>query len=376
MVCFVSFVGYSGGTIYVVALPELSQDFQVAASYVNFSITIYFIGLMIGTLLSGPASEMVGRTRALLFFLALAALSALVCAVSPSISWFLGARLLEGIGHAGGPILAMALVADRYEGRSYHTIISFLLIMISLGPGVSPIFGSLILHFFDWRVIFYLLAIFDGIALGLVLLGKGEPRGEQKKIWKTLQGYAFFIKHPFFPYFCLMIGSLYGAFYVFLILSPYIFRLDYGWDVIDFAWVGLAMAIANSLGSFLHKELNEKIGSRRVFFLGGALMLSAILMLFVIGKPFYGAWILMLVAIFVVGDSLISSCLTANALKMGVGFSSNIAASLVSLVKVYVCALVLVSVSFLPETLETIRVAIVAVLFVCVLGYLKVRKAF
>ncbi|HUX80599.1 MAG TPA: MFS transporter [Alphaproteobacteria bacterium] len=375
LACLISFLGYFGGSIYIAALPELSQVFHVPSGLIKFSISIYFIGLMIGTICSGPFAELFGRMRALTFFLVLSFISALICAFSPAISWFLLGRILEGIGNAGGPILVMAIVADHFEGPFYHKLISFVIIMVSLAPGAAPIFGSIILEYFDWRVLFFVVAVLEAIALGFWLYVRLEPMPVQRKIAETLKEYVFFLTHPSFRYYLLMIGSLYGTFYVFIVLSPYIFRLHYGWRIIDFAWIGLALAFANSLGAFLNKELIEKMTCQKILQIGFAVMTSAFLLLLFFGIPTHALWLLGMVSLFFFGDSLISACLTTDALKLGVHYTS-LAASLVNLSKVTLVSIVLLMVPFLPETLGTVMLFIFATLLVCLFGYFKIRKSF
>ena len=176
MICLVSFLSYIGGTVYIAALPELSQTFQVPSSYIKFTITIYYIGIMLGTLLAGPFSEMISRRKTLLFFILLSCMASLLCGISESIPFFLTGRLLQGIGNAGESVLVMALVANRFEGVVYRKIMFFVLIMISLGPGLSPLYGSVILEFFDWRLLFFILGFFQLVAFGLALFIEMERK--------------------------------------------------------------------------------------------------------------------------------------------------------------------------------------------------------
>jgi len=375
MVCFISLLGYIGGSVYIAALPELSQVFQTSSIIIKFSITIYFIGFLLGTILSGLLAELLGRIWTLTFFLLLSIVASLLCGFSPTISWFLGGRLLEGIGYAGGPVLAMALIADHYKGAPYHKFMDLILIIIGLGPGIAPIFGSLLLQFFEWRVIFYVLAALEALALGLTFFVKLDVSDVRRKVGEALQEYGFFLKHPYFRYHFLMVGILFGAFYAFIVISPYIFRLHYGWSIFDFVWVGLAVAFANSFGSFLDRELNVKMGSRKVFLIGLTLIALSLLILFFIGYPKDGVWLLLTVSLFVVGDNLISSSLIADAVKMGPQFTS-ISSSLINLSRVLMTCLILLLIPVLPEQLIVSNFFFLTAFVICVLGYFKIWRTF
>ncbi len=375
IICFISFLGFMGGTIYIAAMPELSQVFHVPSPLINFTLTIYFIGFIFGTAFSGPLSEVYGRIEVITLFLFLYCASNLLCSFSHSLSWFATGRFLQGLGSAGGPIIAIALVADRYEGSDYYKVISLILIMIGLGGGTAPIFGSLILNFFGWKSIFYILTTLGILALLFVFFGKIDSRAKHKKFNETFRKYRFFMTHPLFRYYCLMIGVLYGAFYAFIIISPYIFRLQYGWSIIEFAWIGVALAFGEGLGSFLDEELIEKIGSQKIFITGLVIVSIALLLLTFFGHPSQGIWVLLMVTLFTIGANLTSSCLVVRAVKMEPKFT-GIASSLINLSKIILASLVLVLVLFLPNTLEVVDGFILVSLGICVLVYIKIRSAF
>lgn len=372
--CFISLFGYMGSSVYIAAFVDLGQVFHVNPSFIKLSITIYYVGLVIGTVLAGPLSEGYGRKRALIFFLLLFSGSSLLCGLAPSIEWFLGGRLLEGIGNAGGPILVMAIVADRYEGEAYRKVITYLLVVTSLGPGISPIFGSFFLYFFEWRIIFYLLVIFGILALGLIC-GTIDMDAKKREKSATFREYLVFIKDPFFRYYCLMIGALYGAFYTFMVVSPYIFYLHYGWRSIDFAWVGLGLAFANSLGTIMSEELAKSMKSKRILLIGFAIIATAFLLFFLIGLPPLGAWFLLIATLFAIGQNLTTSCLTADAMKRIPQFS-NVASSLLRLSRDSAVALTLCIVPFLSETLAVINFFILVALVLSILGYLRLLHSF
>lgn len=373
--CFISFLGYIGGSIYISALPEMSIIFQTSSALVKFSITIYFLGLMIGTLASGPLSEIYGRKQILVSFLLLAVFSELLCAVSLSITTFLVGRLLQGIGQVGGPILIMAIISDSFKGKAYNKMMSAILVVITLAPGMAPGLGSIILHFLDWRDLFYILAFFDLLAFLLVIFVKIDHTSIQIRVKEAIYEYLFFLKHPFFRYYCLMIGSLYGALYAFLVMCPYVFRIDYGWHLIDFTWIGVAIAFANSFGSMIYKNLVEKLSNQRAFLFGLVVTGFSFLGLLLIGVPSQGQWIVVMVAFFMFGDHIISACLTANALKMGEQYST-MASSLINFSKVSVSLVVLMGVLFIPANLTMIKLSLFLALLVCLYGFLKILKNF
>lgn len=371
-VSFIAFLGFIGGTAYLAAFPDLGKTFEVSPAFIKLSLTLYFVGLILGSLFSGPLSDIYGRKPILMSFLLLFICSSLLCALSPSISWFLVGRLLQGIGNSGGPIIVIATVADKYTGKTYYKILSFILIMLALGPGVAPILGSFILHFFEWRMIFYIFAFLGIIEIIMAYsMGIAPPR-KRREIKETLHEHLVFLKNPLFRYYWIMVGVLYGAFYAFAVMSPYIFLIHYKWSTLDFAWVGLSLAFGNGLGVFLENELIEKLGSYNIIFTGLMSMSIALLTLFLLGSPLHGEWLLLLATLFMIGANLTSSCLTAEAVKIDAQFT-GIGSSLINLSKTLHACLVLYLAIFLPETIQVVTFFLLAAFLICVLGYLKIR---
>lgn len=371
----ITFIGSVGTTVYLAAFPELEVIFNVSKTQIKFSLTIYFIGLIIGAVLSGPLSDVFGRQKILSVFLLLFSASSLFCGLSHSISPFLIGRFFQGLSSAGIPVIAMALVADRYTGAAYHKIISFVFLVLAIGPAVAPILGSIIFTVFDWHVIFYFLAAVGIIGLGLTYYAKLDLQLPRQELKKTLCEYVFFIKHPFFKHYVLLIGILYGSFFVFISVSPYIFRLQYGWSMMEFSWVGIALACGGSLGSYLNSILLDKIGGKKVILSGLSILLTAFLLLFLNQFTYEGIGILVLGSLYMVGANLISICLSTSAIKAVPGFIGT-ASSLIKFGQEASASFVLVLVLFFPETVTTINYFFLGVFLICLFMCFNLRKSF
>lgn len=373
MICFVPFLSFIGGAIYTSAFPELGLVFNASSTLIKFSLTIYFIGMILGTILSGPLSDLYGRLYILVFFLILFFLSSVFCGFSTSIFWFSAGRFFQGLASAAGPIIIISLVADQFEGPEYNKYMAYVLIMIGIGHGVAPIIGSFILHFFDWRSIFYFLMIASLLALWIIFSVGVEKKVTRPEVKEVLLEYFASIKNPFFRYYCLIIGVFYGAINAIIMISPYIFRLHYGWSIVEFAWVGLALAIGDSMGAFFNDILLAKRGSQKIVITGLVLSGIALVMLLLIELPLKGIWFLLMITLFTMGANLTAACLTTNAIKVNPQFT-GISSSLVYLSKFTICSIVLVLVLFLPNSLFTINLFLFLSIIVSVFGYWKIRK--
>ena len=147
------------------AMPEIAADLSPEApNRAQLIVTSFVFGMGLGTFLTGPLSDALGRRRVIIGGAALYCLGAALAWVAPSLWLVLAARLLQGLGVAGPRVAAMALVRDLYAGRQMARIISFVMMVFVLIPAVAPLFGSVIIAGFGWRALFAAFMLFAIVA--------------------------------------------------------------------------------------------------------------------------------------------------------------------------------------------------------------------
>jgi len=77
------------------AQPVLARVFEISSETAQLNLSLFMIGFAVAQLLVGYLSDVWGRRRVLLGGLALFSVSALACAMSPSIEVLLVCRTLQ-----------------------------------------------------------------------------------------------------------------------------------------------------------------------------------------------------------------------------------------------------------------------------------------
>ncbi|MFN3952966.1 MAG: multidrug effflux MFS transporter [Pararhodobacter sp.] len=150
---------------------ELSPGDPTRAQLV---ITVFVFGLGLGTFLSGPISDHLGRKPVILAGIALYMSAAVLAALSQSMETLLLARFLQGLGAAGPRVASQAMVRDLYAGRHMARVMSFAMTIFVLVPAVAPLLGAQIGGVFGWRAIFWSFLIFGLVSGGWLLLRQPE----------------------------------------------------------------------------------------------------------------------------------------------------------------------------------------------------------
>jgi len=145
------------------ALPQIGAELTPdALNRAQLVVTSFILGLGIGTLFTGPLSDSYGRKRVILIGSGVYIFGAALAWAAPTLELMIAARIVQGLGAAAARIVALAIVRDLYSGREMARLMSFVMMVFTLVPAISPLAGSVVIGIAGWRVIF---ACFAGFAL-------------------------------------------------------------------------------------------------------------------------------------------------------------------------------------------------------------------
>ena len=144
------------------ALPDIAAALSPAVpNLAQLVVTSFVLGLGLGTLVTGPLSDALGRRPVLIACGALYACGAVLSFLAPTLPMLLGARVLMGLGGSGPRAVGMALVRDLYKGRAMAQVISFVMMVFTLVPAIAPLIGQGVIWVAGWRAVFLLFLAFQ-----------------------------------------------------------------------------------------------------------------------------------------------------------------------------------------------------------------------
>src|SRR5438067_1550274 len=86
---FIEIIVYLSTDMYLPALPLLTQEFGISKELVQYTLALWFLGSTSMQLIIGPLAIYYGRKLILLIWIALFIFTAIVCATTHNIHWFL-----------------------------------------------------------------------------------------------------------------------------------------------------------------------------------------------------------------------------------------------------------------------------------------------
>lgn len=119
----------------------------------------FFYGMLIGHVLVGPLSDMIGRKRTMLLGFVLCIVGALIGANSGTLTSLVIARVVQGIGGAATSNAARAVGGDAGKGRASAFALAFMQVFSGALPIILPLSGTVIGNTWGWPAIFWLQAL-------------------------------------------------------------------------------------------------------------------------------------------------------------------------------------------------------------------------
>ena len=248
------------------ALPEIGRDLGVQGpNDTQLVISLLFLGFAVGQIFYGPLSDNKGRKSTVYLGFGLVVVGSVCALFAPSFPVMLLGRFLQGLGVAGPRTIVLALVRDRYEGRTMARVMSFVMAVFIMAPVVAPAMGQAIMVLAGWRAIF-------GFYLGLVLvvslwfgLRQPETLATDRRIPFRRERIVRAVREVLgnrvsFGY-TLAAGLIFGSFIGYLNSSQQIFQEQYGLGPLFPLYFGIG-ALSLGCASFLNATLVMRHGMR------------------------------------------------------------------------------------------------------------------
>lgn len=248
--------------LYLPTFPALKTDLSITDPQVQVTLSATTIGFAVGQLVVGPLSDRFGRRRPLLIAAALHIVASVLVAVAPNVYFLTTMRALQGIGAAGGAVVAMAMARDLFSGRRLVVMLSRLALVNGLAPIIAPLIGSWMVTLMDWRGVFWALAAYGAVLLVLVLLLIVETRPPDERTRGGLSqlraAYAAVLSDRLFIGAWLTASCAFAGLFSYISTSSVLLQETFGLSETQF---GLVFAVC-SVGVFAGVQSGSRLTAR------------------------------------------------------------------------------------------------------------------
>lgn len=249
--------------MYLPTLPEMVKAFHASRSTVQLGLTFGMIGLGLGELILGPLSDRYGRKPILVSTLVVFAIGAVGSVWSKTIHIFLFWRLVQGLGAAGGYLLARTIPADLYQGRALAKVMALIGAINGFAPASAPVIGGLVARSLGWQGIFWIL-----FGYSLILLAVSPALKESLPVARRVEGgfgvafrnYRLLLGNRHFLVHTLLKGTALGVLFAYISSAPFIIQTHYGFSEMQFGFFmgfNALFVVAGAMSALRFKPLKN-----------------------------------------------------------------------------------------------------------------------
>jgi MFS transporter, DHA1 family, multidrug resistance protein len=213
--------------MYLPALPTIARELATSAASVQVSLAMYFVGIAIGQAFYGPLSDRWGRKPALYFGLTVFVVSSIGCALADSVRTLIVLRFFQALGGCAPLVVPRAVVRDYFDQRGSVRMLSVLILVMGLAPILAPLIGGQLLVTFGWRSVFWVLALYGGLWLGIVIFVLPESlptaRRQQQRFAEVMAVYARLLRDRAYVGYVVSGGLIFSGLLAYVAGSPFVF---------------------------------------------------------------------------------------------------------------------------------------------------------
>jgi EmrB/QacA subfamily drug resistance transporter len=164
-------------SIVNISLPTIVRTLNTDLKAVAWVVTGYLIVITGCLLLVGRLADLFGQRRMYLVGLLTFTVGSALCGVSPSITFLIGSRMVQGLGAASSMVNGMAIVATAFPEKGRGQALGILGSIVSVGFLTGPLIGGFLVEHLGWRSVFFINLPIGaaGIVISLKTLDEDGP---------------------------------------------------------------------------------------------------------------------------------------------------------------------------------------------------------
>lgn len=258
---FVTFIAIIGAfsslvnDMYLPTIPSMMREFHTTPSMTQMGISMAMIGMGLGSVVWGSASDRYGRKPVLLISLIVFVVATALSLLSSGITFFIVCRLFQGLGAGGAMVLSTSIPADVYVGRQLAKLMAIVGAINGVAPALGPVLGGALADWVGWRGIFVvLLAIGIGMTFWTTRYTETLPpqrRLQVRSMKDYVRAYRSLLANRRFMIYVTIKAVAIGLLYAYISSAPFLIQTHYGFSAMMFGLIFGGNALAMGVGSWL-----------------------------------------------------------------------------------------------------------------------------
>ena len=272
-----------GMTIISPALTVIKDDLNISFSDTQLILTLYFIFLALGQILSGPFSDKYGRKPILLLGASIYSISAFLASLSSNIEILLILRCFQGFGAAACLSVGRTILSDCFEIKEAAKQMSKMTAIMAVIPISCFIFGGFLADFLGWRtnlIALCVISLFLIICMLVMLQETLETKAKSISFYNMFLVYKGLVKNNSFNFFTVTTAMQTSMFFAMNGFMPYEFARK-GVSISEFGiWFSLT-SVGYIFGNIINSRLSLLLGLEKMCLVGTVCSFTTVFIFFI-----------------------------------------------------------------------------------------------
>ncbi|QWU99387.1 MFS transporter [Francisella salimarina] len=236
------------------ALPHISSELNLANGQVEWIVSIFLVGYVVGQLIYGPIARRFGSVSTLRIGLVINLIGIIVCifgGIHLSFELLLLGRLITALGSSVGLVCTFIILNHSVEPSRAKTALSFASISFALSVTLAIMIGGFVNYYSHWNYCFYVL-LAHGVAMYLFtyLYQNETPSISKINVGNIFSGYINALSSPKLLIFAFIIGVMSTFSYCYTTAAPFITQQLFDFNSAELGTYNAMTIVGIIAGSF------------------------------------------------------------------------------------------------------------------------------
>lgn len=165
-----AFVGTLDSTIVNIALPNITDYFNVSLNDSSWISTIYALALAVFMITASKLADQFGRKKLMIIGLLIFGITSVLCGMSSSLLFLIVMRFIQGIGGAILTPIAIPMGVEIFGKEKMQIVVGASGAVVAFAAASGPPIGGILIKYINWQSVFFVNVPLAIIALVLILV--------------------------------------------------------------------------------------------------------------------------------------------------------------------------------------------------------------
>lgn len=361
------------------ALPQIKSFYGVSHGELEWIISIFLIGYVVGQLIYSPIANAYGRLSALRIGLTVNLVGVVVCLIAstwiPNFTLLLIGRLVTALGAASGLVCTFILINELLPVEQAKFVMAYAVLSFTIGVGLFITIGSLLTQYAQWYDCFWILLL-HGLILLCCTYCFQEPQKKRMRLQfhSVFTGYIDAFSNPTLLIFAALCGFVSIFSYCYSAVASIYAQHDLQLSPSHYGYWSLFNTAGMLISGFMSAAMIKRFGIKNTLYFGIVFFIPCLLSLWilVLGHYDHTLWFFITTMFLFIG--------TGHLFPVGAYYASNAiadranASAAMSFINMGLGALSVIILGYLPFSSIMSFVMMISISFIIVTSLIFLKK--